>query len=213
MKFMKLLNIAAGKMPYLPDIVGDSKSLFVVNLDTMYYNHTLTETIEQTYHQINDIQIYDETSNINAYNQNRVFYCKEDVFQFLERTQMEFDVVTIYRFLEHVSFTQILYFIYLVSGVVHKGGIVDVIVPNYKILASMLIQEHPKSKSFEQDNILLTTELLNEPSCPHVSIWTPERAKYFWELEKRFFVASANTKSRFEYDGRDIYLRFQAERI
>jgi len=198
---MEILNIGAGKLPYLTDLIKnqDEKDLFIVNLDSMYYQHTSPADIEGCYDQPG--------------HENRTYYCKEDIFTFLERTRLEFDVVTIYRFLEHVSFTQVLYFIYLVSGVVNKGGIVDVIVPNYEILANMILKEKLSEKNFEADNILLTTELLNEPSCPHASIWTPARAVHFWEFEKRFIVHNGKLSSQFEYDGRDIYLRFQAERI
>lgn len=198
---MELLNIGAGKMPYLTDLIKDQdrKDMFIVNLDSMYYQNTQVQDIEGWYDQ--------------PRSGNQKYYCKEDIFKFLERTRLEFDIVTIYRFLEHVSFTQVLYFIYLVSGVVRKGGIVDIIVPNYEILADMILAEKISSKNFERDNILLTTELLNEPSCPHASIWTPARAIYFWEFEKRFKIENGKLTSQFEYDGRDIYLRFQAVRI
>jgi hypothetical protein len=64
---------------------------------------------------------------------------------------------------------------------------------------------------FPEHNILLTTELLNEPSCPHASIWTRNRAKYFFSLEGRFEVP--HTWDSVKFDGRDIYLRFKANRI
>ncbi len=131
---------------------------------------------------------------------------------FMERIRTIFDRVVMYRFLEHVSFTQVNYFIYLVSTVIESGGIVDIIVPNYEQLATMILKEDIKlDKNFEASNILLTTELLNEPSCPHASIWTPQRAKYFWELEGRFIVKEIEPK--FEFDGRDIYMRFFARRV
>jgi len=122
----------------------------------------------------------------------------------------------LYRFLEHVSFTQVEYFIYLISTILKPGGIVDVIVPNYTTLAEMILNEEG---IFEGDpainltahNIILTTELLNEPSCPHASIWTPARMTYFWELEKRFKISSQEPV--FEFDGRDIYMRSTMERI
>lgn len=199
----RLLNIAAGKMGYLPELEGPLSDFFVVNLDTMYYRHTPTDVIEDRYREW----------NVTNKKENVVFYCKEDVFEFLERTQMMFDIVTIYRFLEHVSFTQLLYFIYLISTVVRTGGLVDVIVPNYEILADMIMNEDVNSSDFERKNILLTTELLNQPSDPHASIWTPQRAKYFWEFEDRFTIYDDLIWPKFEYDGRDIYLRFHVKRI
>jgi hypothetical protein len=112
-----------------------------------------------------------------------------------------------------VSFTQVLYFIYLVSTCIRVGGIVDIIVPNYHTLADMLLQDTTDDPEFEERNILLTTELLNEPSCPHASIWTPQRASYFFEYEGRFKVLEDKLDPHFVYDGRNIYLRFQAERV
>ena len=192
-------------MSYLPDLIKNNELFpkFIVNLDTMYYNHTEPDIIEQHIHH------WDQQSDQDT----KTYYCKQDAFEFLERTQISFDIVAMYRFLEHVSFTQVLYFIYLVSTCVHIGGIVDVIVPNYHTLAEMLCQDSVDDPEFEERNILLTTELLNEPSCPHASIWTPQRASYFWEYERRFKVLDNKMDPCFVYDGRNIYLRFQAERV
>ena len=138
-----------------------------------------------------------------------------DVFGFMERCRGLFDQVAIYRFLEHVTFTNVEYFIYLVSTVIKPGGLVDVIVPDYRILAKLILAEEENlqkpHKNFAAHNIKLTTELLNEPSCPHASIWTQARMKYFWELEERFKVISQ--ESAFDFDGRDIYLRSVIERV
>jgi len=200
---MDILNIAAGKMPVLADMATRFKQgKFQVNLDLNYYNKTEISQVEWNYqHRSHNLQ------------SDMVYYCNEDVFKFLERTVMNFDVIAIYRFLEHVSFTQILYFIYLVSTAVRIDGIVDVIVPNYHSLAEMLLDDTTDSPEFEERNILLTTELLNEPSNPHASIWTPQRASYFWEFEGRFTVDEKTIDPHFVYDGRNIYLRFQAKRV
>lgn len=201
---MKILNVAAGKMPYLPDLIKGDELFphFIVNLDTMYYNHTPPDVIEHQSHHWDTLLDQD----------TKTYYCKQDAFEFLERTQMTFDIVAMYRFLEHVSFTQVLYFIYLVSTCMPIGGVVDVIVPNYHTLAEMLYQDNVEDPEFEERNILLTTELLNEPSCPHASIWTPQRAMYFWEYEGRFTVPEDGIDPHYVYDGRNIYIRFQAVR-
>jgi len=89
----------------------------------------------------------------------------------------------------------------------------DVIVPNYEVLAAMIRDEDVNSSNFERNNILLTTELLNQPSDPHASIWSPQRAKYFWEFENRFKIYSDLVCPNFKYDGRDIYLRFHVKRV
>ena len=196
----KILNIAGGK--FSPILDPPKTPTFLVNVDTMYYENSDPVMVENKFGSWAGTQ--DETYNINA-----------DVFEFMERTIMNFDRVCIYRFLEHVSFTQVAYFIYLVSTVTKPGAIVDVIVPNYEALAHMILSEDAnttlKMFDFEANNILLTTELLNEPSCPHASIWTPYRANYFWELEGRFKLHEK--WSKYTFDGRDIYLRFILKRV
>lgn len=203
---MITLNVAAGKFqPLRPDNYDPMFPHYTLNIDTSYLTSISGEVIENDIISWeNDRDRISRTRNLNM-----------NVFEFMERTTIIFDRVVIYRFLEHISFTQIEYFIYLVSTVLNKGGMVDVIVPNYTILAEMILNEdnYQKMQDFEFApwNILLTTELLNEPSCPHASIWTANRMKYFWELEGRFRVVSQD--QAFKFDGRDIYLRSLIERI
>ena len=200
---MFVLNIAAGKFAPLP--FNETENLlipkYVLNVDTSYYTDVKPGYIED--HMTNwqkDENRLAAYTNLNA-----------DVFEFMERTRLRFDRVVIYRFLEHVTFTNVEYFIYLISTVLKKGGTVDVIVPNYKILAEMILKEDTDpSYVWEAHNILLTTELLNEPSCPHASIWTATRMQWFWQLEGRFKVTSQD--EAFSFDGRDIYLRSLIER-
>lgn len=154
--------------------------------------------------------LYWQNHNIQN-NLRKQILCKAPANEFLEKTILTFDKIFIYRYLEHVSFTEVLYFIYLLSTVTKPGAEIDVIVPDYKILANILLLENVNSKDFEKNNILLTTELLNEPSCPHASIWTVDRALYFWSLEDRFRIREITTP--YSFDGRYIYLRFIAERI
>jgi len=193
-----ILNIAAGK--FNPIGIEDSNydASFLVNLDTMYYQHDPADAIEGEWDN------WTETID-------KRFHCKEDAFTFMERTRIMFDKICIYRFLEHVSFTQVQYFIYLLSTITEPGAWVDVIVPNYRVLANMILEDNIHDVDFEAKNIELTTELLNEPSCPHASIWTSFRAMHYFELENRFKVGEIIEE--YPFDGRSIYLRFWAERI
>ena len=200
---MRILNIAAGKFDPLP---LDSKEnimmpKYVLNVDTSYFSEDKASNVES------DIRSWERDGDRLTKYRN----LNMDVFEFMERTSLHFDRVVIYRFLEHVSFTNVEYFIYLVSTVLRKGGAVDVIVPNYIQLAEMILNDNPEGLDFAQKNILLTTELLNEPSSPHASIWTQPRMKYFWELEGRF--RHKTSWPAFKFDGRDIYLRSIMERI
>jgi len=170
-----ILNIASGKIK--PIGLVNLASYFLVNVDTMYYEKTDPEEVEAEWN--NWSRAYSKSFNIN-----------EDIFKFLERTSMLFDQICIYRFLEHVPMDKVLYFIYLLSTVTKAGSKVDVIVPDYEILAHMILSEEHNIANdvldFESSNILLTTELLNEPSCPHASVWTEWRAHHFFNLEKRW---------------------------
>lgn len=198
---MLILNLGAGKID--PILTKEETTPFttVVNLDNNYLSAATAAEIED----------YIENKIPGSINYNEKLYCNCNAFEFMEKFRPQFDRICMYRFLEHISFTQVLYFIYLVSTSIKIDGIVDVIVPNYEILAKMLLEESVHNPEFEKNNILLTTELLNEPSCPHASIWTVDRAKYFWEYEKRFKVIDGWPE--YEFDGRKIYMRFLAKRV
>ncbi len=195
---MKILNIAAGKIkPISVPIL--SRVDCILNVDTSYYSDTKPEAIEDW------VDKWDGISNVE-------YFCNEDIFTFMERTKLKFDRICLYRFLEHIPMDKVLYFIYLVSTVAKQKSIIDVIVPNYETLAEMILTEDfPGDKDFEAHNILLTTELLNQPPDPHTTIWTPDRMKYFWELEGRFELKDIN--NNFDFDGRDIYIRAIMERL
>jgi len=192
-----ILNIASGKLypiEFKESITTPfNKDHFLVQLDPMYYSSTSAEEIEGGY------QEWCREPNVT------INQCTEDAFQFMEKSSIMFDYITIYRFLEHIKFTDISYFIYLISTSIEKMGLVDIIVPDYKLLAQLLINDTPDDINFDSKNILLTTELLNQPPDSHASIWTCDRIKYFWELEGRFKVEDIETN--YNFDGRDIYLR------
>ena len=195
---MLILNLGAGKQsPILHDQLK-KKPRFIINLDTAYYSELEPGAIEHL------VVKWDRKASY-------ISFCNEDAFVFMERTKLIFDRVCVYRLLEHIPMDKVLYFIYLLSTITRKGDLIDVIVPNYEKLASMILKEDVNDKGFEAHNILLTTELLNDQSCPHTSIWTPARAEYFFELEKRFKINQ--WVSDYEFDGRKIYLRFWAERL
>jgi hypothetical protein len=196
-----VLNVCGGNIEPLRDIYDTTKgySFRTLHVDRCYFSSIEPENVEQYFSRVAEVF------------EDRDVYLNHDIFNFLEKTRIKFDAVTIYRYLEHVSFTQVLYFIYLISRVVRQGGIVDIIVPDYTKLAEMLLNESIDDKNYEANNIVLTTELLNEPSNPHASIWTGPRLKYYWELEGRFKGEQLYTS--YTFDDRNIYLRAKVLRV
>lgn len=193
-----ILNLGSGKIEPL-DL---TKPYFLVNLDSGYYPGPgglyVTDILAQHKLWLNDPSF------------TVVKHLKEDAFTFLEKYPLHFDEIVIYRFLEHIPKKDILYFIYLMATCLEPGGIIDCIVPDYELLAHRILNEKPFSKNFEAEDIITTYEVVNEPSCPHASIWTPKRIKKFFELEKRFILQELVTP--FYFDGRSIYLRAIIER-
>lgn len=194
-----ILNIGAGRVD--PLILPKMESYFLVNLDIMYDEYFKRQTVEYKH------KIWETCGSPLR----ETCLCNESWEEFLSKYRLTFDRIVLYRFLEHIRMTEVLFFIYSMSTVLKVGGYVEVIVPNYEELARRILQEDPeKMVGFEGVNILNTTELLNEPEDPHASIWTPKRAKYFFELEGRFEVGIVEMC---KFDGRDIYMWFLAKRI
>jgi len=201
-----ILNLAAGKLQYPLEHELDS-DIFVVNLDTMYYKASAPEDVESAHrHWENHFHPFNQEQNRRHFRK-----VNSDAFEFMERTSITFDKIVCYRFLEHIKFTDVLYFIYLMSTCLKGSGEVDIIVPDYENLAKRILAEDPASKEFEAENIITTTELLNEPGCPHASIWTMKRFEHFFGMEKRF--ETIDIEPNFEFDGRDIYLRYKGRRV
>lgn len=207
------LNLGSGRQsPLNLDSFDDT---FLVNVDTIYkytYNLGYIEECHEKWLEEKKIK-------------RKKFYACSDSFDFLNEYLHKFDIICVYRYMEHVPFTSVLEFIWLLSNVLKLGGYVDVIVPNYIHLANRILNEeslleHRYSSGdknlgslhrFEKENIITTTEVVNVPGDPHASIWTPQRSVYYFEYEGRFKVT--DMKEKFLYDGRDIYLRFTAVRI
>lgn len=194
---MKILNLAAGKL--LP--LDLPMYYLLVQLDTMYYDYMDPARIEQI-----SSKYRDNTLDVVR------MRCNEDAFTFMERTSIQFDRICAYRFLEHIPMDKVLYFIYLISTCLKVEGVADIIVPDYRKLARLLLEDKTSDEDFESKNILLTTELLNEPSCPHASIWTQDRLLHFFaNIEERFHLIKC--WKDYEFDGRNIYLRALFKRI
>ena len=195
-----VLNIGAGPGRIKPEIIGTLDRCFLVNLDIYYPDSESTD--------MKDIGVgHAEWNHREEYAKIDTWHSNKGWEEFISNYRHYFDVVTIYRYLEHVRMTQVPYFLYMISTILEDGGTVEGIVPDYNELAGRILDEKPLTdKNFESQNILHTTELLNEPEDPHASIWTADRLQYFFELEGRFNVDTI--QENYYFDGRDIYLKF-----
>lgn len=199
-----ILNIGAGKIKplYIENI---TEKYFLVQLDPMY-NSFISMRQAEEYHNLWKHRTKET---------NEVVKVDEEAMDFLGSYCYQFDHIACYRYLEHVTKPEIQSFLYLMSTALKVGGTLDIIVPNYEILADMIlnekIDEDTKHVEWERHDTLLTYELLNEPSMPHASIWTPQRIKYFFELEGRFKVDFLN--ETYEFDGRSCYIRAILKRV
>lgn len=211
LKKVNILNVAGGKMNPLVLYEIDKILRNIITKNYKYNKYNLLN-LDRMYMNPNQLdEILEIMGRTQDYDTSKIFYYNHEIFDFITRFHYQFDLITMYRFLEHVKKTDVLYFIYLLSTTVRVGGLIDVIVPDYRKLARRILSEDPFDEHFESDDIITTFELLNEPYDPHASIWTKERVHKFFTLEGRFQINEI--QDNYYFDGRDIYIRFIAERI
>ncbi len=193
-----ILNLAGGRMNPL-GLIENSKEedYFIINVDRMYKK---SSQFLSNY----DYKNYIKNENCDYYNH----YVKSNITEFLNDCMIYFDRICMYRYLEHVGYSDALYLIYQLSTITKKDSIIDVIVPDYIKLCNII---PGLTGEFNNNFILCQTELFNEINDPHKLITTPKTVKYLFELEKRFKVEKII--ENFEFDGRNIYLRFLIRRL
>jgi hypothetical protein len=198
---ISILNLGAGRMetPFVDKEVR-------VNVDRCY------EDIPDCVPDLIDLCLKHNVVENGKAKINRVLYYNSDIFEFLEKYPKKFYKIELYRVLEHIPRDKVMYLIYLMADVLKEGGIVDVICPDYKKLAQMILDPLPSnSEDYEKKEILLYTELFNEPSDPHCFITTQQRLMRVFTLENRFKTISCNDLTYFE--NRDIYFQMKFKRL
>jgi len=126
------------------------------------------------------------------------------------------DLAIAYRVMEHIPRKEIDFALYSIWKTLKPEGILDIIVPNFINLAKFILQEdeifsNNKFSEIVKYDILVSTEIYNEPSDPHQSIWTPTRAKIYIETEGLFKIHSI--KEKYVIDNRDIYMRVISRKV
>lgn len=211
MSYVSILNLGAGKLmepdeikKFVPERLNSpNNSFLVVNVDQMYFDSITPATMESKHNLfLNGLaKLKFEQEKVDC-----------DIFEFMEGYSYRFDLVILHRILEHIERDRLLYFIYLLSTILKQYGFADCIVPNYRNLANMILHESVHAPEFTRRDIILSTELLNERSDPHCSIWTPDRAVYYFTFEERFMLYE-KIEPNYLHDGRDIYMHFVVQRI
>lgn len=206
---MDILNLASGNKTLVPE---DFPEGFIVNVDKSYPYDLCSD--------FDDI-VRDHVDYLLNETEEKTLNYSGDVFEFLEKYPQTFEYVASFRFFEHVGKFDLLHFIYQVANITDIDGHLDIIVPNYVTLARRILNEeimlntHLEKgvlpRSWENEDIITTTEIVNTPDMPHASIWTPERAKYYLELEGRFKIIEID--ENYEFDGRDLYMRIISKRV
>jgi len=174
---------------------------FVLDLDKKYLNGICVAYAEHLHEKWLEVCKVDHS----------IYKVKCDIFEFLDNYIIPFDFIIMQRFFEHIPQDELLYFIYLLSTKTKSGSIIDLISPNYKLLAEMIINEKIDDPNFDKNDIIISTEVFNDLNDPHLNITTPERIKRLFEYEGRFEVELECP--RMEFDGRNIYFRSVIKRI
>ena len=137
-----------------------------------------------------------------------------ELIPFLENyTEKDFNKVIAHRIFEHIPPDQIGYILYLIRQVTRPGGVLEIIVPDYKKVLDDFDKLDPFSTpavEFNRMMVMTHTEVFNELNDPHQSIWTLKLAEYYLKLEGYW---SDIKISNVELDNRHWYLKVDAIRI
>jgi len=158
-----------------------------------------------------DRMFYDMEVNIEKH--PHITLSDDNIFKFLEaHTQQDFDKVIAKRILEHISPEKIGYLLYLIACVTVPGGSIEIVVPDFVKVINDLDRYDPMTDPAQDFNRIMVqaqTEIFNEPSDPHRSIWTSKLAKYYLEIEHYWENITIEGAT---IDNRDWYLYVNATR-
>ena len=107
-----ILNLCGGKI--IPEI---TENQFLVNLDLSYKFGADSIDAVRLMHRNYNQQVTSICGRSGTYfiiyGRSGTYFINHDVYDFLENYDVPFDKIIIYRFLEHVPKSKLLYFIYL----------------------------------------------------------------------------------------------------
>jgi len=195
-----------------------------------FVDHSVVELSNYDEFEINE-QIFFERGD----KQVQISVSGENIFSFLENYKVRnISYIVANRVFEHIPREKMFYLLYLLKDVSVGGAVLSIVVPNFigifeklsqlnKALLSTCSEEKSgaiqdsfesckstfleKVSKFEKALIDIHTEIFNEPSDPHRSVWTPGLAKYYLELEQYWEVVNID---ELILDNRDWYLKILA---
>lgn len=137
---------------------------------------------------------------------------EENIINYLENYFDDpYDEVYATRVFEHFCYKEIPYLLYCTYSVMKVGGKITIIVPDFDHVANtvMRLSRYDTALQFHRVLVFAHTELFNEPSDPHRSIWNRTLAKYYMELED--FWEDINMENQ-KIENRSWYLRITAKK-
>ena len=190
---MKILNLGAGKVD-LNELNPDD---FTVCVDRCYASGY---DIDKT-----------EDSFITA--KETVVFCKSGIFEFADSFKFKFDKVVCERIFEHMEYLtgEVGRLLEAINTLTVPGGILEIVVPNALLIAKKLTRIESSFRDGSvtvedmNDLLIVTSESNNIRQDPHLSVWTPNLARFYIEQEGIWDINGIDPKIKFA--GRDIYMR------
>jgi hypothetical protein len=198
-----ILNIGSGKLS-IDSLRNDKDKVFRVCVDRSY-NVDSCSSIGQ----MEDVFV-GNTPSLRSFN---TYYCNLDIFQFLGQYKFKFDKIYAHRIFEHMFYDsgEIGYLLSSLWSVANFNCELEIIVPNLNHIVE-LIQKCEQSGFYYNENLLLiNTELHNSRQDAHGSSWTPILAKQYIEQEGTWRIQEISDHIIFE--GRSIYMKILCKRL
>ena len=136
------------------------------------------------------------------------------IIEYLEGyNRKDIDSVVAQRVFEHFDYKDLPYLLYSIWLICRPEATLSITVPDFNLVSEevkTLNAEKMKAQVFNNMMIQCHTEVFNEPSDPHRSIWTKNLAEYYLTLEDYW---SVNSIDHMTLDGRPWYLYILATAI
>lgn len=131
-----------------------------------------------------------------------------DIISFLkEYSGPNFDFVFSERCLEHISYNELHYLFYLLYTKCEDDACMEIVVPNFDHISGIVLDmdsKTDKAQEFQRNLIIAHTEVFNDETDPHRSIWNEPLAHYYMETEKYWQILKL--EENFEIDNRNCYM-------